>query len=102
GPALAAWLLKVSGPGAVFAVMAVALACSGLLVTGIGPGREPVAAVSGARRGRLATMLATAFGGFRALARERLPRLSVGLLSVPLLMGGALDGLLVGLALQGL
>jgi MFS family permease len=47
GPALAAWLLEVSGPGAVFAVMAAALACSGLLVTGIESGREPVATVAG-------------------------------------------------------
>ena len=45
GPALAALLLAVSGPGAVFAVMAAALACSGLLVswvdTGAGPVRRP-------------------------------------------------------------
>src|SRR5215211_9014800 len=35
GPALAAVLLGVSGPGAVFAVMAAVLACSGLLITGV-------------------------------------------------------------------
>jgi hypothetical protein len=100
GPALAAWLLKVSGPGAVFAVMAAAVAGSGLLVTGIETGREPVAAAAREGRGRLAAMLATAFGGFRALARERLPRLSVGLLSVQFLMVGALDVLLVVLAFE--
>jgi hypothetical protein len=100
GPALAAWLLKVSGPGAVFAIMAAVLACSGLLVTGIETGREPVAAVPAGRRGRLAAMLAMAFGGFRALARERLPRLSVGLLSVQFLMVGVLDVLLVVLAFE--
>jgi hypothetical protein len=80
--------------------MAAVLACSGLLVTGIETGREPVAAVPAGRRGRLAAMLATAFGGFRALARERLPRLSVGLLSVQFLMIGALDVLLVVLAFE--
>ena len=100
GPALAAWLLKVSGSGVVFAIMAAAVAVSGLLVTGIETGREPVAPVAGARRGRLAAMLATAFGGFRALARERLPRLSVGLLTVQYLMVGVLDVLLVVLAFE--
>src|SRR5215218_1024170 len=100
GPALAALLLQVSGPGAVFAVMAAALACSGLLVTGIETGREPVAAVAAARRGAAGAVLATAFGGFRALARERLPRLSVGLLTVQYLMIGTLDVLLVVLAFE--
>jgi hypothetical protein len=45
-------------------------------------------------------MLATAFGGFRALGRERLPRLAVGLLSVQFLMVGTLDVLLVVLAFE--
>ncbi|HET9558715.1 MAG TPA: MFS transporter, partial [Actinomycetota bacterium] len=59
GPALAALLLDLSGPGAVFGAMAFALACSGLLVTGVeGPGPDLVPAESG-RPGRLAAMLAT-------------------------------------------
>jgi Cyclic nucleotide-binding domain len=96
GPALAALLLDVSGPGAVFGAMGAALACSGLLVTGVeGPGPDLVRA-EGGRPGRLGRMLATAFGGFRALARERLPRLSVGLLTAQFLMVGALTVLLVG------
>jgi Cyclic nucleotide-binding domain/Transmembrane secretion effector len=100
GPALAALLLDVSGPGAVFGTMATALACSGLLVTGVeGPGPDLVPA-GGGRPGRLRGMLATAFGGFRALARERLPRLSVGLLTAQFLMVGALDVLLVVLAFE--
>jgi Cyclic nucleotide-binding domain/Transmembrane secretion effector len=100
GPALAALLLGAGGPGAVFAAMAVALACSGLLVTGVkGPGPDLVPA-DGGRPGRLGGMLGAALGGFRALARERLPRLSVGLLTAQYLMVGALDVLLVVLAFE--
>jgi Cyclic nucleotide-binding domain/Major Facilitator Superfamily len=101
GPALAALLLAVSGPGAVFAVMAGALACSGLLVrrvdTGAGPGPATAAAEPA---GRLTGVLRTALGGFRALARERLPRLSVVLLTFQYLMVGVLDVLLVVLAFE--
>jgi hypothetical protein len=100
GPALAALLLTLSGPGAVFAAMAAALAVSGLLVTGVkGPGPDLVPA-DGGRPGRLGGMVGAALGGFRALARERLPRLSVGLLTVHYLMVGALDVLLVVLAFE--
>ena len=101
GPALAALLLRAGGPGAVFAVMAGLLACSGLLVTGVRTGPEPVAGAAHVERGgRLAGVVATAFGGFRTLARERLPRLSVVLLSVQYLMIGILDVLLVVLAFE--
>src|SRR4029453_1502574 len=106
GPALAALLLGRSGPGAVFAVMAAVLACSGLLVTGIRTDPVPGLAPAGdgrpgrpaGRRGPRAGVGRTALGGFRTLARERLPRLSVGLLSVQYVMVGALDVLLVVLA----
>ena len=99
GPALAALLLGVSGPGAVFAVMAAVLACSGLLVTRIRTDPVPGIAPAGDRRpGRLAGIVRTALGGFSALARERLPRISVGLLTVQFVMVGALDVLLVVLA----
>jgi hypothetical protein len=101
GPALAALLLGAGGPGATFAVMAGLLACSGLLVTGVKTGPGPVAAaVDGERAGRLAGVVGTALGGFRTLARERLPRLSVTLLSVQYLMIGVLDVLLVVLAFE--
>jgi hypothetical protein len=101
GPALAALLLGAGGPGATFAVMAGLLACSGLLVTGVKTGPGPVAAAAdGERAGRLAGVVGTALGGFRTLARERLPRLSVTLLSVQYLMIGALDVLLVVLAFE--
>jgi MFS family permease len=101
GPALAALLLAVSGPGAVFAVMAAALACAGLLVRRVDTGAGPVPAAAAAEpAGRLTGVLRTALGGFVALARERLPRLSVVLLTVQYLMVGVLDVLLVVLAFE--
>ncbi|HEY6709527.1 MAG TPA: MFS transporter, partial [Actinomycetota bacterium] len=101
GPALAAVLLGVSGPGAVFSVMAAALACSGLLVTGVETAAEPrPAPATEGQAGWLAGMLRTALGGFTTLARERLPRLSVGLLTAQYLMVGVLDVLLVVLAFE--
>jgi hypothetical protein len=101
GPALAAVLLGASGPGAVYALMAFALACSGLLVTGVQtlPEPGPAPATEG-RAGWLGGVLGTALGGFRTLARDRLPRLSVGLLTVQYLMVGVLDVLLVVLAYE--
>ena len=99
GPALAALLLGVSGAGAVFAVMAFALACSGLLVSWVRTVPEPAPASEG-RPGWLGGVLGAALGGFRALARDRLPRLSVGLLTVQYLMVGVLDVLLVVLAFE--
>ena len=99
GPALAALLLAVSGPGAVFAVMAGALACAGLLVSWVDTGAGPATA-STEPAGRLTGVLRTALGGFRTLARERLPRLSVVLLTVQYLMVGVLDVLLVVLAFE--
>jgi Cyclic nucleotide-binding domain/Major Facilitator Superfamily len=95
GPALAALLLEVSGPGAVFAVMAGLLACSALLVT-----RVETGAGGGPGPAGLGGLVRTALGGFSTLARERLPRLSVGLLTVEFLMVGALDVLLVVLAFE--
>jgi hypothetical protein len=100
GPALAALLLGVSGPGAVFAVMAGLLACSGLLVGRVRSGHVPGLARAPGRPGRLAGMVGTALGGFSTLARERLPRLSVGLLTLQYVMVGALDVLLVVLAFE--
>ncbi|HEV3503930.1 MAG TPA: hypothetical protein VG637_01435, partial [Actinomycetes bacterium] len=103
GPAVAAVLLGASGPGAVFAVMASALACSGLLVTGVQTTPEPAPAPAPAGTGRggwLGGVLRTALGGLRALARDRLPRLSVGLLTVQYLMVGVLDVVQVVLAVE--
>jgi MFS family permease len=101
GPALAALLLGAGGPGATFAVMAVLLACSGLLASWVETGPDPVAGPrDGERGGRLAGMVGTALGGFTTLSRERLPRLSVVLLGVQFLLVGCLDVLLVVLAFE--
>jgi Cyclic nucleotide-binding domain/Major Facilitator Superfamily len=101
GPALAALLLGAGGPGAVFAVMAGLLACSGLLVSWVQTGPDPVAAAAHPEpAGRLARVVGTALGGFTTLARERLPRLSVTLLSLQFLLIGTLDVLLVVLAFE--
>jgi Cyclic nucleotide-binding domain/Major Facilitator Superfamily len=101
GPALAALLLGAGGPGATFAVMAVLLACSGLLASWVETGPDPVAGPAhGERGGRLAGMVGTALGGFTTLSRERLPRLSVVLLGVQFLLVGCLDVLLVVLAFE--
>jgi hypothetical protein len=105
GPALAAWLLKVSGPGAVFAVMAAVLACSGLLVTRVRAGIKPdlpagMALVLVGRARRRGEMVRSVLGGFASLARERLPRRAVALLAARYLAVGALDVLLVVLAFE--
>jgi hypothetical protein len=85
----------------VFAVMAGLLACSGLLVSWVETGPDPVAgAAHPERAGRLAGVVGTALGGFTTLARERLPRLSVTLLSLQFLLIGTLDVLLVVLAFE--
>jgi hypothetical protein len=104
GPAVAALLLGLSGPGAVYAVMAALVAGSGLLVVPVqsraGLGRPAETGAGAGRGGRLAGLVRTALAGFRILARERLPRLSVGLLTAQYVMVGALDVLLVVLAFE--
>ena len=66
--------------------------------TGAEPG--PAGRDGEGRAGGLAGVLRTALGGFSTLARERLPRLSVGLLTAQYLMVGVLDVLLVVLAFE--
>jgi MFS family permease len=104
GPAVAALLLGLSGPGAVYAVMAALVAGSGLLVVPVqsraGLGRPAETGAGAGRGGRPAGLVRTALAGFRILARERLPRLSVGLLTAQYVMVGALDVLLVVLAFE--
>ena len=99
GPALAALLLDLSGPGAVFGAMAFALACSGLLVTGV-EGPVPTSSRPRGAAGRAGRGAGHRPRRVRALARERLPRLSVGLLTAQFLLVGALDVLLVVLAFE--
>jgi MFS family permease len=105
GPALAALLLGASGPGAVFAVMAGLAAGSAVLVVGVQAGAQPdlpaaMALVLVGRSRRPSDLVRSALEGFTTLAHERLPRLSVGLLSARYVMVGALDVLLVVLAFE--
>jgi len=107
GPAVAALLLGLSGPGAVFAAMAGLLGCSAVLVVRVRvrAGAKPdqpaaMALVLVGRARRPDELIRSALEGFRTLAGERLPRLSVGLLSARYVMLGALDVLLVVLAFE--
>jgi CRP-like cAMP-binding protein len=105
GPAVAALLLGLRGPGTVFAVMAGLVACSALLVLPVRAGIEPdlpaaMALVLVGRARRPGELVRSAVEGFTTLARERLPRLSVGLLSARYMMLGTLDVLLVVLAFE--
>ncbi|MGH3145925.1 MAG: MFS transporter [Rubrobacter sp.] len=94
GPALAGMLLAVSGPGAVFAAMSVALLLSAFLTARIRTRSVPPApAHDESRFGDL-------LGGFRALVHERQPRLVVSLMGAYFVIEGALDVLLVVLAFR--
>ena len=94
GPAAAGVLLALSGPGAVFAAMAGLLLVSALLTARIGVSTAPPA-----RTGE-GSGLGDLLGGFRALVRERQPRLVVLLMGACFVVEGALDVLLVVLAFQ--
>ena len=94
GPAAAGVLLALSGPGAVFAAMAGLLLVSALLTARIGASTAPPA-----RTGE-GSGLGDLLGGFRALVRERQPRLVVLLMGACFVVEGALDVLLVVLAFQ--
>ncbi len=95
GPAVAGVLLAVSGPGAVFAVMAGALLVSALLTARIGARTAPPAPThdGGSALGEL-------LGGFRALVHERQPRLVVLLVGSYAVVEGAMDVMLVVLGLK--
>ena len=89
-PAVAGVLLGVSGPAAVFAVMAAVVACGGVVTIGL-PGPAGSTGTSGA--------LDDTVAGFRLLARDRPSALLVGLLGAQYIAIGALDVLFVVLAL---
>jgi CRP-like cAMP-binding protein len=91
-PALTGVILGFSGPGTVFAVMAVVALGSGVVVAGVhGPGAS--VATGDARP------LAEITAGFRVLKEEPGPRLLVGLLAAQFVAIGALDVLYVVLAI---
>jgi MFS family permease len=105
GPAVAALLLGPYGSGAVFAVMAGLVAGSAVLVARVRPGAEPdqpaaMALVLVGRARRPGDLVRAAVEGFATLARARLPRLSIGLLTMQYVVLGALDVLLVVLAFE--
>jgi CRP-like cAMP-binding protein len=91
-PALTGVILGFSGPGTVFAVMAVVAFASGVLVGGVhGPGAPVVAGD--------ARPMDEITAGFRVLKEEPGPRLLVGLLAAQFVAIGALDVLYVVLAI---
>jgi MFS family permease len=90
-PALAGVLLAVASPGWVFAVMAVVVGGSSLLVARL-PGPAPACDAQPA--------LQEALAGFRVLAREPSARVLVGLLGGQFVAIGALDVLYVVLAIS--
>jgi hypothetical protein len=97
GPALAALLMALFDPGAVFLAMAIAVATSALLVTGLSipegtsgtPEDDEVAA----------TAVRRSFQGFARLAGQPDARLLVGLVASQSVVIGALDVLAVVLAI---
>jgi MFS family permease len=95
GPALAGVLLGVGGSGLTFAVMAAVVLGSALLATGIA---GPAAAARRADEPPSSTRSEVA-QGFRALGGHPESRLLVGLLGTQFIVIGALDVLLVVLAL---
>ena len=90
-PALTGVILGFSGPGTVFAVMALVAAASAALVWGL-RGPEAVGAARTSAREELAA-------GFVVLREEPGPRLLVGLLAAQFIAIGALDVLYVVLAI---
>jgi CRP-like cAMP-binding protein len=90
-PALAGVILGFSGPGTVFAVMALVALASGVLVSGV---HGPAALVADDAR-----PLAEITAGFQVLKDEPGPRLLVGLLAAQFVAIGALDVLYVVLAI---
>jgi Cyclic nucleotide-binding domain/Major Facilitator Superfamily len=95
GPALGGLLLAATGPGVVFAATAGTFAWSALLISRIraeGPGRPDVPEGPG--------LAEEALAGFRAIAAEPRLRLLVGLYSAQTLVAGALNVLIVVMALE--
>ena len=94
GPSLTGVLLTVAGPGTVFLVMACVLVCCATVVSRVRRSSALAPAASGLRR-----ILRSSLEGFRIVAKERHPRLLVFLLAAQFIAWGALDVLLVVLAL---
>jgi MFS family permease len=111
GPALTGVLLKLGSPGVVWTVMAAVMLVSTLLVGGIRkadpPPRPSPARGEGdlgllAKGGEEVGLLGTSLGGVRALGRLKGPRLIILLIFALSVELGALDVLLMVLAVQQL
>ena len=94
GPAIGGIMLALTGTDAVFAASAVAFLLSALLLAGVRPERR-------APRGPLKTgLLRESFAGFATIARDSRLRLIVGLYGAQTLVAGALNVLIVVMALE--
>jgi MFS family permease len=94
GPAIGGIMLALTGTDAVFAASAVAFLLSALLLAGVRPEREPP-------RAPLKTgLLRESFAGFATIARDSRLRLIVGLYGAQTLVAGALNVLIVVMALE--
>jgi MFS family permease len=92
GPAGAGFLIAIGGAGLVFAVFGVGLVAATLIVSGLDPRPHP--AHTGKHR------LREAFAGFRSVLLDRDQRLVVGLYGGQSILAGAMDVLLVVIALE--
>jgi len=94
GPAVGGVMLAVTSTDAVFVASAIAFLFSALLLAGVRPEREP-------DRAPLKTgLLRESFAGFSTIARDSRLRLIVGLYGAQTLVAGALNVLLVVVALE--
>ncbi|HEX6655271.1 MAG TPA: MFS transporter, partial [Candidatus Limnocylindria bacterium] len=98
GPALAGLALAITGSATVFAVSAAALLGSAVLVRGAGghPHEDPLHERSGSFSAAASDMLT----GFRLSFRERQPRVVLAIIAAASILWGALDVLLVVLAIE--
>jgi MFS family permease len=94
GPAIGGIMLALTGTDAVFAASAVAFLLSALLLAGVRPEREP------ARAPLKTGLLRESFAGFATIARDSRLRLIVGLYGAQTLVAGALNVLIVVMALE--
>lgn len=95
-PAIAAVLLAVASPGAVWLVMAVVLAAASTLIipNRVGMIEGDTSGISGVE------IIRSGLQGFRTIARTKEPRLLLGLASTQTIVEGALDVLIVALAID--
>ena len=96
GPALGGFLLAAAGTETVFFVSAGLLGFTAVVVGGV---REPAREAPEVEEGG---MMASGLAGFRTLYRDKRLRLVAGLLAAYTLLDGALDVLIVVLALETL